>query len=90
MYIAGRAGVDTDDHDDNGHIPLRLDFALGNPHFLASHPGVRCKVGGLDFTAEGYAIEPTSGRRLSQEDATEAFKDFAKASDHLPLVCRHF
>ena len=82
-------GIDA--HDDNAHVPTRLDFALGNVHFVEGRgAGVECKVGGLDFTAEGFAVEPGSGRVLSGALAREAFADFVKASDHLPLVCQKF
>jgi len=90
-YIAEKAGVEgVDANDDNAHTPTRLDFALGNAPFVQLHAGLQCRVGGLDFTPEGFAVDPPSGRLLSGELAKGAFADYVKGSDHLPLLCQRY
>ena len=86
-FIAARAGVPVDGHDDNAHVPLRLDYALGNAAFKAAHPGLACSLGGFHFSSDGHAVEAGSGRVLSAAQAHLAFQDMLLASDHLPVVC---
>ena len=83
--VAAAAGAGIDGHDDNGGVPLRIDFALANRAFLRLFPQTKCAVGGaaLDFARDGSArgfFDATT-----QEKAL--LHEMVAASDHLPLVC---
>jgi len=93
--IAATAGVVVDGHDDNGGLPLRLDFALGNSVFHGLFRETSCIIGSrkLDFFANGTAGGWRELRAVWQRElgtnATddEALRSMVFASDHLPVVC---
>lgn len=82
-YPTSALGPHGDDAgNDNGHVPLRIDVALANRHFMKKMSAMQnlnadtskrqqpfaCRIGGVD-----------AGTRLPEE--------LLDLSDHLPLVC---
>jgi hypothetical protein len=92
-YPTAALGTGSDDAgNDNGHVPLRIDFALVNGAYLeAVARGVvvgQCRVGGVaawphgqeEGAGGGGAAGPASG-------AAAVAHHLLELSDHLPLVC---
>ena len=81
--VAANAGVLVDGHDDNSHVPLRLDFAFANDAFLARFPSAACSLGQLHFFRNGSAADAFGG----DNSVAQTLREMVAASDHLPLLC---
>jgi endonuclease/exonuclease/phosphatase family metal-dependent hydrolase len=54
-YPTAALGQGDDAGNDNGHIPLRIDFALANSAFVSVRPAGHCLVGGVEA---GESLDP--------------------------------
>jgi hypothetical protein len=92
-YPTAALGTGSDDAgNDNGHVPLRIDFALVNGAYLeAVARGVvvgQCRVGGVAAWPHGQEEGAGGGGTAGPASGAAAVAHhLLELSDHLPLVC---